>query len=676
MSDITATAFLRVIIMIISNKIISKAKYMPIGFTLIVVFLSFGFVYLRGQDRNWDLLNYHFYTGYALVHGRYLQDIAAANLQSFLNPLANVFAYLSLKHLPFPFSAWLLLSIQLFSIPAIVLIAREIGKGMGYAKVTLTEILALVLCVLAPLWWSELGTTFFSSTTAPLILWGVYLLLREFSGLPSIRHNLAVAGFLFGLAGGLKLTNSPFAVSATVSLIYLSYNRGLRHSFGKVSLFVFGGIVGYAITAWWNWYLWRTWGSPLFPLYNAIFKSPYFDLLNFRDVRWNFASVSDFITFIVQAAFGTGKTSEVPFADARLLIIALLLPGAILCRPSIQFSRQAIAFLIFTLSGFALWAAMLAYQRYVIPIELLLGLVVWIFVSRIVEREWARVVVLICLIALSAFMVRVPDWGHAKVVSGTRNPFSIEMPDRLSRTSARYLVVGSPISYVLPSFHSDSVFYGVGLSKQVNDLITRRLSEPSNLPLRIVARDHDANTFLELLKALNYDPVSHKLNCTYFKTGIGRYIVCEVSSIEQERRAGNTLLEAEFSEAAYLRSQGILWERGLSAPEGWGRWSEGDFVELGFTNCLPKGEVQLSVTGHAFGPNVGKPVGFVLGSQEKFAIFGESDNEVSLRFMNQDECANRLVIHIPESKSPQELGLSPDPRKLGLGLVRTKIFIK
>lgn len=659
--------------MTISNKLKSGAKYAPLAFTLPVAFLALTFVYMRGQDRNWDLLNYHFYTGYALLHGRNLQDIAAANLQSFLTPLANVLAYFSLQHLPFPFSAWSLLAIQLLSIPALVLIAREIGKGMGYAKVTLAEILALVLCVLAPLWWSELGTTFFSSTTAPLIFWGVYLLLREFSAQSSLRRGLVIAGFLFGFAAGLKLTNAPFAVSATMSLIYLSYDRGLRHSFRNVSLFFLGGIVGFTITAWWNWYLWHTWGSPLFPLYNAIFRSPYFDLVNFRDTRWHFTSVSDVITFIVQAAFGTGKTSEVPFTDARLLIIAVLLPGAFLCKPSIPFSRQAIVLLIFVLSGFGLWTALLAYQRYAIPIELLLGLVVWICILRIVEREWVRIVVLIFLTALSAYMVRVPNWGHAEIGDGTRNPFSIEMPDHLSRTPARYLVVGVPISYVLPSFHSDSVFYGVGFSNQVNNLITRRLSEPSNLPLRIVARDHDANTFFERLKTVSYDPASHKLDCTYFKTGVGRYIVCEVSSIEQERRAGNTLLEAEFSEAAYLLSQGILWERGLSAPEGWGRWSEGDFVELGFTNCLPKGEVQLSVTGHAFGPNVGKPIGFVLGSQEKFAVFDESDNEISLRFMSQDVCADRLVIHIPESKSPQDLGLSLDPRKLGLGLVRIKI---
>ncbi len=42
-----------------------------------------------GQDANWDLLNYHLYNGAALLRGRFDQDLLAAGMQSYLNPLLD-----------------------------------------------------------------------------------------------------------------------------------------------------------------------------------------------------------------------------------------------------------------------------------------------------------------------------------------------------------------------------------------------------------------------------------------------------------------------------------------------------------------------------------------------------------------------------------------------------------
>ena len=61
----------------------------------LTVFFALGFVYLRGADQNWDLINYHYYNGYALLHNRFSIDIAAAHMPSFFNPVCNVLAYVS-----------------------------------------------------------------------------------------------------------------------------------------------------------------------------------------------------------------------------------------------------------------------------------------------------------------------------------------------------------------------------------------------------------------------------------------------------------------------------------------------------------------------------------------------------------------------------------------------------
>ena len=106
--------------------------------TTFIMFLSAVFVFLRGQDTNWDLLNYHHYSGYALLTGRYYQDIAAANMMTFFNPMINTWSYAANSYVPFPFNTWIILLPQLLGVPVLALIARELGRSMGNGKVTLT----------------------------------------------------------------------------------------------------------------------------------------------------------------------------------------------------------------------------------------------------------------------------------------------------------------------------------------------------------------------------------------------------------------------------------------------------------------------------------------------------------------------------------------------------------
>ena len=632
------------------------------------------FVYWRGQDRNWDLLNYHFYQGYALLNGRFLVDIAAAGLQSFLNPIANLLAYLSLTYLPFPLSGWSILLLQLTSLPAIVLISKEVSSQIGYKKNIIPAIPAILLSLLAPVWGSELGTTFFSSWTAPLILWGVYFLLCTDQTSGFSKSRICVAGLFFGLSAGLKLTNAPFAVSGFLMLVILLYRNGWRVSTLASAFFLIACGAGFAITAWWNWYLWSVWGSPIFPLYNEIFRSEFFDFINFRDMRWYFSSLKDFFIFVVQSAWGTGKTSEIPFADARYLFLALLVPAAFLCRPAMKLNRNLMAFIAFMSSSFLLWVFMFAYQRYLIPFELLIGPLIWIIVTHIVASDWLRKSIMICLTIIAMLLIKIPDWGHAVVPIGGKNPFSIEMDTKISATPARYIVVGHPISYILPSFHPNSSFYGVGLSRQIDDLIFRKLQEPSSLPLRILSKDTDAILIPELLKRVRYSSIDHSLNCEYFKTGIGRYNLCEVYFQKLSLSEPEGAVAIDFSANGYMKFGGILWERGLSFMEPWGRWSDGSQIDFGLSKCLPQGRLKLIMVGHAFGPNVGVPINIVIGNKEIVLKFGQTDSQQTVLFSNEAKCIDNITIKIPRPISPQELGLSADARKLGLGLVSLKII--
>ena len=537
-------------------RLAEKKFRLELLFYFLCLLVTASFVYHRGQDVSYDLRNYHFYMGYFLINGRFMEDLAAAGgLHSFFNPVADAVTYLSLTHLPFPLSAWVFLLIQLTSIPAIVLLAKDVASGLGYPRAFMPAIPAIVLCLLAPIWWAELGTSFTESWIAPIIIYGVYFLLSAHKGSVLSMTRIATAGVLFGLATGLKMTNGLFAISGFLMLAVLQYRSGFRVSLLTGVYFLAGCGVGFLLTAWWNWYLWSAWGSPVFPYYNAIFKSEFWAFTNWRNPSYateSIKSFQEFLTFIVQAAFGTGRMTGLIFADARFLFVTMLVPAAILCKPAMRMNRQLMAFLLFMASSFLLWLFMFSIHRYLLPFTLLLGLLIWVLVVRIVERDWLRKSLMIGLILCAGLLIKVPSWGHVPMTMGEKNPFQIEMDEQLYTTPARYVMVNDAISYILPSFHPDSKFYGLAFaSHQISERIFRRLAEPSELPLRILTKYSSAHKMPIILQQAGYDPDNHLLDCKHFRTRFEPYIVCELHS-RSENKAEVVLSDlSDLSEASH-----------------------------------------------------------------------------------------------------------------------------
>ena len=388
-------------------------------FVVTVGLMAFAFVYQRGQDSNWDLLNYHYFSGYALINSNFANDIAPSGVPSFLNPMPNVLAYLALSQLPFPASAWLMTGVQLLALPLLVLIGRQIGLALGISRVTIAEFWALALCLLAPMWWSELGTSFSDATMTPLLPMGLHLGLRGVTqGEKKVFRVLTGAGICFGLAVGLKLTNAPFALAFSVALVGVYAPDGWRTIVRQTLPFLAGLAIGISPTLWWNVYLLQDWGSPLFPLYNAWFMSPYFEFVNFRDMRWRFESIGEFLLYLSESTSGTGKTSEVLFADVRLFIfsvsVTLTAILLILNRRFLSLNYVALSFVYFLGISFLLWATLFAYQRYMIPIEVLFGFGIWVLLSQLILNNRTVVWLLAGSVFLSGVAIKIPNWGHVQ----------------------------------------------------------------------------------------------------------------------------------------------------------------------------------------------------------------------------------------------------------------------
>ncbi|MEM5401968.1 DUF7024 domain-containing protein [Paraburkholderia unamae] len=110
---------------------------------------------------------------------------------------------------------------------------------------------------------------------------------------------------------------------------------------------------------------------------------------------------------------------------------------------------------------------------------------------------------------------------------------------------------------------------------------------------------------------------------------------------------------------------------GLSVPESWGRWSDANVspvVTLQFAQPLPNHFI-LHLRAQAFGPNVGQPVGVAIGQQVQSFVPAADMREFSMQFEGVNG-AQRIEIRPPQPVSPTSLGVSPDTRKLAVGIQR------
>ncbi|MBV6320424.1 DUF7024 domain-containing protein [Duganella violaceipulchra] len=115
----------------------------------------------------------------------------------------------------------------------------------------------------------------------------------------------------------------------------------------------------------------------------------------------------------------------------------------------------------------------------------------------------------------------------------------------------------------------------------------------------------------------------------------------------------------------------VLRTSGLSGPEPWGSWTDGPEVRIEFAAPLAK-RLRLRLTGHAFGPNVGREVVVTLGGQQQRLRWTEQTAQTTLEF-DTDGAARTLAITIPQPASPTSLGQNGDTRALGIALERISV---
>ena len=429
--------------------------------------------YLLGKEAKWDTLDYHLYSGFIALHGRFSQDYFAAGPGSYFNPYAYAPFYLLVSA---GVPALAIASLLALVHGTILWVTYELALCCCQSNERRTcigvGVWSVVLAFLNPVLIEQLGSSYADITTATLALLGWLLLARAVRA-PHAWLPLC-AGLVLGAATALKLTNAVHALAAFALVIVVprpaaAVRCGLYYAGGLALAFA-------AVAGPWAYQLARHFGNPFFPLLNTVFRSAEFTTAPLRHFRFIPASLLEGLwrPFALADPVPMVQVEE-SAPDLRyaalLLLIALIamrwlwqrrgvLPGAPAPAEPRPGTRVLAGLLLGLSVDWVLWLSASGNGRYFLPAACVTAVVLVALAFRALQR-WPRLraYLLTAVVALQAFGIYVgSDHGSARVPWG--GPwFEVHVPARLAREPSLYLTMGAQAN----SFLAPYVAPGSGL---------------------------------------------------------------------------------------------------------------------------------------------------------------------------------------------------------------------
>jgi hypothetical protein len=328
------------------------------------------------------------------------------------------------------------------------------------------------------------GNTMGDHLTALPVMAALAILLKRLPvGLERNLAGLLAAGGLLGLAVGLKLTNAVYVAGVCGALLVaISASIPRRLLAGTVvglsSIAVFALVAGP-----WHWQLWQELGNPLFPQFNAWFQSPLAPETVVADQRWQPDTWLETSIWPLLIAADPSRAGDKPLPQivfAVLFILFLLWPIARATtrrseRRTPAVSPQQAFLLTFIGIAFALWTLLFGVYRYLVPLELVAPLAIWILTPRVWPRAGAQRLRFWLVVVVTAYAVaNFTTWGNRPWAVRTVKvePPTLEAPSE----TAFILTAGEPMSWMLPWLPPESTYISLGRMPETSAYVARARS--------------------------------------------------------------------------------------------------------------------------------------------------------------------------------------------------------
>ena len=423
---------------------------------LLTMLAASAYALFQGQDINWDQLNYHIYSVYALLHDRAQFDVIPSQAQTWTNPVGSAFQYLLVINLPPQTASALLACLASASVPLVYFLTKATlsqNGGTSQSFRVFVSTIAALGAFSSPMFLSELGTTYNDYIGGVAVLLALWLLMST-SLLP---RAYLLAGVFLGVALDIKLTNVFLVCGWVAAVVAVEKSNLLR----PLYLSGAGAIMSYIpIGGVWNFHVYELFGNPLFPLYNHVFKSDAYAHTSMLDERFKAKSIAAALQYFPKWALGEPATTEVLFKDTRfligLLVLALALPQVvelIFARAENQAGpifdpRRGLFLLVFTGVSFGAWLAMFGIERYALLLEQLTPLVILILLSLLcgTPRAFAQAGTMSFLLILAT--TQRANWGRAPF---TKDWYALAAPAPLLQEGTMYVMLSDEaMAYVVP----------------------------------------------------------------------------------------------------------------------------------------------------------------------------------------------------------------------------------
>jgi hypothetical protein len=502
---------------------------------------------MLGQDANWDLRNYHYYNPYSFIYGRMDFDVLPSQVANFYNPLLYVPFFYAVNLLPPKGVGFLLGWIQGLNFPLLLAITRRMILSIGKDDNSLwkKEAVCFVISLVGMLGASniaELGTMFSDNLLSILILTSLWIILSAMRLLllSDWRINLSIvigAGFLAGAAIGFKQPTAIYAIGLCGAFFILKapFIRRFILSF-FYGIGVLSGIA--ASGGFWLHEMWVRFKNPFFPYFNLLFRSPMATIGDYRDTSYLPDSIGQALISPFFFGFAPYEFAEVAFRDLRIpllyVLLLVLLVNRIVesasSRPEQQANQtdpafdSAIRFLLASgVLAYLTWLKTFAIFRYVLVIEMLAPLGIFLILDRMIRHHMLRYVAAGASLIMILASLSPADWGR---VSWGEDYFGAKLPVIEKPEEAIVVMTGvDPSSYLVPLFPKavrfvriQSYFTGPsghpnGYDRLMADIISRHTGQ-----LYILYRSYENIGAISALNAYGLDLKSD--SCQTFKPHI------------------------------------------------------------------------------------------------------------------------------------------------------------
>src|SRR3989440_3682180 len=323
-------------------------------------------------DTSWDVLNYHLFHSERALRGPLLIPGDFFPTPAPFNPAPDILTGLYRLVLGYRLGT-------IANLIAVVWLGIIMDRLLRYyvRKAWLRSVcVVLILCTEQIFF--QINNYMVDLLTLPLLLEATLLAVRRPERASEDRHVIVVA-LLLGISITFKLANIAFAIPIALICAFNLFRVWRELEFGRfIKISVISLIAAVAPIVPFSIFLYSSTGSPVFPLYNAIFKSPFWRASNIFDPRWGPKGFVETLLWPLLVFFKPERFCEFPVYSGRL---SLGFITALVCIPLAKKDLTIRGLCLVTVLAAFLWSAATGYSRYGIFIELTSGaILVWFIV--------------------------------------------------------------------------------------------------------------------------------------------------------------------------------------------------------------------------------------------------------------------------------------------------------